>query len=128
VEPWPGILIVEDDPLIRSLVEDALCDGGFEAAISSSGEEAVKLLTENGKYCALVTDVSLGRNKMTGWDVARHARELHPDFPVVYMTGDSAAEWTVHGVPHSILLTKPFAPAQIVTAVSQVLNNSQPAV
>ena len=46
----------------------------------------------------------------------------HPQFPVVYMTGDSAAEWDSIGVPNSILLTKPFAPAQLVTALSQLLN------
>jgi hypothetical protein len=44
------------------------------------------------------------------------------------MTGDSAAEWASHGVPKSILLTKPFAPAQLLTAVSQLLNEgSSPA-
>jgi hypothetical protein len=40
---------------------------------------------------------------------------------VVYITGDSAHEWTVHGVPNSVLVTKPFAAAQVVTAVSQLL-------
>ena len=40
----PIILIVEDDQLIQSLVEDTLRDGGFESAIAASGEEAVTLL------------------------------------------------------------------------------------
>jgi hypothetical protein len=38
------------------------------------------------------------------------------------MTGVAAEEWARLGVPKSILLTKPFAPAQLVTAVSQLLN------
>jgi hypothetical protein len=38
------------------------------------------------------------------------------------MTGGNAAERPSHGVPNSILLTKPFAPAQLVTAVAQLLN------
>jgi hypothetical protein len=42
--------------------------------------------------------------------------------PVVYMTGASADQWTSQGVPNSILLQKPFAPAQLMTAVSQLLN------
>ena len=63
---------------------------------------------------------------MDGWDVARHAREGKPDMPVVYMTGDSADEWASKGVPNSILLTKPFAPAQLVTAVAQLLNTGTP--
>ena len=53
---------------------------------------------------------------------AKQARELDPNFPVVYMTGAAADQWPVHGVPNSVLLTKPFAPAQLVTAISNLLN------
>lgn len=117
------ILVVEDDPLIQTIVEDALTDGGFQVAIASWGETAVELLDASDvKYRALVTDINLGRGKMDGWEVARRAREINPQFSVVYMTGDSAAEWDSKGVPNSILLTKPFAPAQLVTALSQLLN------
>lgn len=122
MENLPVILVVEDDLLIQSLVEDALTDDGFEAAIASSGEEAMTLLNGgNTKYRALVTDINLG-GKIGGWDVARHGREIDPELPIVYMTGDSADEWNSQGVPKSILLTKPFAPVQLVTAVSNLLN------
>jgi CheY-like chemotaxis protein len=117
------ILVIEDDPPIQVVVEDALTEGGFEPAVAPSGEEAVTLLKGNkSKYRALVTDINLGRDKMDGWEIAMHAREIDPEFPIVYMTGDSADEWASKGVPSSILLTKPFAPAQLVTAVSQLLN------
>jgi hypothetical protein len=43
-------------------------------------------------------------------------------FPVVYMSGVAADEWLVQGVPNSIMLRKPFAPVQLVTAVSNLLN------
>lgn len=76
----------------------------------------------DGKYRALVTDINLGRDKLNGWDVARHAREIDPGFPVIYMSGDSAEDWASKGVPNSVMLSKPFAPAQLVTAVSQLLN------
>jgi DNA-binding response OmpR family regulator len=59
---------------------------------------------------------------MSGWQVAKQARELDPTFPIVYMTGASANDWPSHGVPNSVLLEKPFAPAQLVTAVAQLLN------
>jgi CheY-like chemotaxis protein len=88
------ILIVEDDHLIQSVVEETLTDGGFEIVIASSGENAVELLDgSHGKYRALVTDINLGPGKLDGWDVARHAREIDPDFPVVYMSGKDAADW-----------------------------------
>ncbi|WP_346658054.1 response regulator [Bradyrhizobium sp. 157] len=76
-------------------------------------------------YKALVTDVSL-KGSLSGWEVARQIREKVPAFPVVYMTGAAADEWTSQGVPNSILLQKPFAPAQLVTAVSNLLNTGTP--
>jgi CheY-like chemotaxis protein len=76
---------------------------------------------------ALVTDINLGSGELDGWDVARHAREIEPQFPVVYMSGIEADQWASKGVPNSIMLAKPFAPAQLVTAVSQLLNATPPA-
>jgi CheY-like chemotaxis protein len=126
LEELPLILVVEDDQSVQSIVEDALGDGGFEPAIAASGEEAVTLLKGgSAKYRALVTDINL-RGNMGGWEVAKKAREIDPNFPVVYMTGANADEYGSHGVPNSILLTKPFAPAQLVTAVSQLLNTGTP--
>ena len=102
------ILVVEDDPLIQILVEEQLTDGGFELAIATSGEDAVTLLKGgNTKYRALVTDINL-HGKMEGWDVGKQARKIDPAFPVIYMTGAAADQWASHGVPNSILLTKPF--------------------
>ena len=63
---------------------------------------------------------------MDGWEVARHAREIDPALPVVYMNGGSAEDWGSKGVPNGIVLAKPFAPAQLVTAISQLLNASTP--
>ena len=127
MEKLPIVLVVEDDQLLLSIVEESLTDGGFDIVIATSGENAVELLdASKGKYRALVTDINLGPGKMDGWEVARHAREVDPDFPVVYVSGDSAEEWASKGVPNSIMLTKPFAPAQLVTAVSQLLNAATP--
>jgi len=121
------ILVVEDDHLIQTIVTEAMTEAGFEIVMASSGEQAVELLdSPEGQFRALVTDINLGGDKLSGWDVARHAREINPDFPVVYMSGESAADWASKGVPHSIMVAKPFAPAQLVTAVSQLLNTRTP--
>jgi DNA-binding response OmpR family regulator len=120
------ILVIEDDEAVQGVVEDALTDGGFEPAIAASGEEAVTLLKGGlTKYRALVIDIGL-RGRMDGWEVAKQARERYPAFPIIYMTAAHADQWASQGVPNSILLTKPFAPAQLVTAVSQLLNTSTP--
>jgi DNA-binding response OmpR family regulator len=118
----PTILLIEDEDALQAIVEDALTEGGFHIATVRTGEEAVTLLKGGAaSYRALVTDVHL-LGRIDGWDVARAAREIDPHFPVVYMTGAAADKWPVLGVPNSILLQKPFAPAQVVAAVSQLLN------
>lgn len=122
----PLILVVEDDYRLQGVVEDFLREGGFETHALSSGEEALTLFRGRvAEYRALVTDVSL-KGTINGWEVAKQIRESAADFPVVYMTGAAADQWTSHGVPNSILLQKPFAPAQLVTAVSQLLNAVRP--
>lgn len=125
-EKLPVVLVVEDDDAIQTIVEAALTDAGFDPAIAPSGEEAVTLLKGmKSKYRALVTDISL-RGTMDGWEVAHQAREIDPDFPIIYMSGKSAAEWASKGVPNSIMLEKPFAPAQLVTAIANLLNSGTP--
>jgi CheY-like chemotaxis protein len=146
-----GILFQRDRfQLIQSVVEETLTDGGFEIDIAASAaplrdvvgrgpmmqslptilvveDDHIELLDKaSGKYRALVTDINLGRGQIDGWEIARHAREIDPEFPVVYMSGDSAEAWASKGVPNSIMLAKPFAPAQLGTAVSQLLNSGTP--
>ena len=122
----PIVLVIEDDDSIQTVVEDALSDAGFEPAIAPSGEEAVTLLKGmKNTYRALVTDITL-RGKIDGWEVAHQARQIDPEFPIVYISGKSAAEWPSKGVPNSIMLPKPFAPAQLVTAIANLLNRTTP--
>lgn len=116
------ILFVEDEPLISELMQVSLEDAGFSIEVGESGAEAISLFdARSAEIAALLTDVRLGAGP-SGWDVARHARHAKPDLPVGYMTGDSAADWAAEGVPKSVLLQKPFAPAQAVTALATLLN------
>jgi DNA-binding response OmpR family regulator len=120
------IMVIEDDAEIQAIIDEALCDGGYEPALAASGEEAITLLRGGQtKYRVLVTDIDLA-GRIDGWEVARVAREIDPVFPIIYMTGAAADLWPVKGVPNSLLLTKPFAPAQLVTAISNLLNTGGP--
>jgi hypothetical protein len=47
-----------------------------------------------------------------------------PVLPIVYMTGDSAADWPVQGVPNSAVVQKPYASAQLVTAISTLITSA----
>jgi len=116
------VLVVEDDRLIQVMIEEALSDGGFQSTVTGSGEEAMMLLLANKNlYRAIVTDINLVGN-CNGWEVAQRSREIDPSMPVIYTTGTHGEDWASKGVPNSVLLTKPFAPAQLVTALSNLLN------
>jgi len=122
-------LVVEDETLIEEVVVLGLEDAGYAVATAHTAEEAIASLEKTDSTVrTIVTDVNLVPNKLTGWDVARRARELTADIPIVYMSGASGHDWTSHGVPNSVLIAKPFAIGQIVTAVSQLLNAGGPTV
>ena len=69
---------------------------------------------------ALVTDIRLPGGS-DGWEVARHARELRADLPVVYVTADSVTDWPAKGVPNSVVVQKPYAAIQLLTAVATLI-------
>ena len=118
------LLLVEDDDAVRPTLEDALREGGFELEIANSGGKALAILeSHKDKLRGLVTDINLGPGP-DGWEVARRGRELIPTLPVVYMSGAASQEWPAKGVPHSTVVAKPFAPAQLITAISALINVS----
>ncbi|MFZ5685693.1 MAG: response regulator [Pseudomonadota bacterium] len=122
-DPNTTILVVDDEPLILDLVENALTEAGFAVRTAISADEAIEILEhpEGDQVAGLVSDVNLGDR--SGWSVATRARELEPTIPVVYVTGDSAHEWDSRGAPRSMVIGKPFAPAQIVIAIATLLND-----
>lgn len=118
------LLLVEDDPALRSLMGEVLQGEGFDVTVATSGGAALKFLNADGaSFKALVTDIKLGSGPK-GWDVAHRARELFSDLPVVYIGGTSVNKWSAHGVPGSVMLQKPFLMAQLVTALATLLNQA----
>jgi DNA-binding response OmpR family regulator len=113
------ILYVDDEPLIQDMVEAALQDAGFSVVLATTPAEALEAI-RSPELRGLVTDINLA-HPMDGWEVARHARETHPQMPVVYVSGLCEADWTVKGVPQSLMIAKPFAPAQIIVALSTLM-------
>ena len=120
----PLVLLAEDEPAIADIIEISLEEAGFAVLRTSSGVDAIKGLEARPKrFCAVVTDIKMP-GASDGWDVGRRARELISGVPVVYMSGDSTAEWTSQGVPGSVMIAKPFAPVQVVTAISSLMNQT----
>ncbi len=118
----PLLLVVEDEYFLKADLEQILNDAGFATETVSSGEEALALFeADQKKYDALITDVRVN-GTLTGWDISRHLREKEPVLPVVYVTGSCVEEWGSYGVPNSILIPKPITRAQLITALSNLLN------
>ncbi|MDW9548022.1 response regulator [Sinorhizobium meliloti] len=116
------ILLAEDEALLFLDYEAALADGGFVVVAVARGGKAIEVLrSADSEIAGVVTDIRF-YELPNGWSVARVAREIYPDIPVVYVTRHGALEWPSRGVANSILPEKPFALAQQVTAVSPLLN------
>jgi len=116
------VLLVEDEAVLLLHLEDVLEEAGFAVASASDGQQAIDLIAAwNQEYVGLITDIRLGQGQ-DGWEVAREARKRNPSIAVIYMTADSAADWSVRGVPNSQVLQKPFVDIQLLTALSHQLN------
>ncbi|MEY9772964.1 two-component system cell cycle response regulator CpdR [Sinorhizobium fredii] len=117
------IMLVEDEGLLLFEFEEALTEAGFNVVAVSSGTKAMDYLrSAEGAAKGVVTDIRLPDRAFDGWEVARIAREIDPEVVVVYISGHGAVDWPSKGVPNSIVLEKPFAIAQLITAISQLLN------
>ena len=116
------ILVVEDDPLIREFVVEALREVGFHVIHAANGEEALAWCRRRVAD-VLVTDIQLP-GKINGWQIAEGCREHNPDLPVIYATGFSPIEH--RPVPGSMLLQKPFHSEQIVSAVREMTARPRP--
>ncbi|WP_080605607.1 response regulator [Sinorhizobium fredii] len=77
------------------------------------------LRSAEGAAKGVVTDIMLSDRAVDGWEVARTAREIDPEVAVVYISGHGAVDWpSERAFPNSIVLEKPFAIAQLITAIS----------
>lgn len=117
------ILVIEDEPMIRLDLMDILENAGFTVKEAVDGPRAMTAIDSCDHLAGIVTDINLGSG-LRGWEIARRARRKFPDLAVVYITGDSATEWPTEGVPNSIVLEKPFADAQVVSAITTMLNQA----
>jgi CheY-like chemotaxis protein len=114
------VLLVEDETFVLMHVATMLEDYGYEVLTATHGGEALTALAVHAaRMGALVTDIRLPGGS-GGWQIARRARELRPDLPVVYISGDGARDWPVQGVPHSVMLAKPFSASELIEALASL--------
>jgi len=115
VEATDGLrlLVCEDDALIRMDITDMLRDAGHHVFESSSADRALTLL-KTEKIDMLITDVGLPDR--TGLELAKEARELNSELPVVFATGGAHAQ-TGTGIGNCKVLIKPFSDIDLLAAI-----------
>ena len=112
------VLVVEDDPLIREFVVEALREEGFDVVQAADAEEALEWCRRRFAD-VLVTDVRLP-GTVDGWQIAERCRQHNPDLPVIYATGFSpVTPWPVAG---SMLLQKPFQVEELAAKIGEMLS------
>ncbi|MEO6153226.1 MAG: ATP-binding protein [Croceibacterium sp.] len=116
------VLVIDDEPIVRMLVVDALIDMGFDCVEAGDGPSGLALLETAGQVDLLVTDVGLPGG-MNGRQVADRARELRPGLKVLFITGyaENAALNHGHIGPGTRVLTKPFAVTELMERVDSLL-------
>jgi CheY-like chemotaxis protein len=102
------VLLVEDEFLISEMVAESLSGQGFSVRAVSNGIDALQHLAV-APVDILFTDISLPGG-IDGTTLARKARELLPDLPVVYASGGLRMFDLPSRVPHSIFVAKPYDP------------------
>lgn len=121
------VLIVDDDPVIRNLVQAVLEGEGYKVVAAEDGKQAIDLLDSESRpldYCLIVLDVVMPG--MNGFDVLTRLK-LHShtqSIPVLMLTGEDKAEdiMTGYSVGADYYITKPFTRQQLIFGIQLVLS------
>jgi CheY-like chemotaxis protein len=114
-------LVVDDEDHVCELITDMLGEIGFELECVRSDRDAYRRLSRPADFGLLLVDVNLGAGT-TGFDVARFARQMDPDLPVIYVSGQAGHDsFKTFGVPGSGFVAKPFTTEELHQAVRQAL-------
>jgi DNA-binding NarL/FixJ family response regulator len=120
------ILIVDDDPSLRTLVACALDQAGFDTVEAATSEEALELARRN-ELSLVVLDVNIP--EVSGYEICRRLRdEFGPALPILFLSGertesfDKVAGLLVGGDDY---LVKPFSPDELVARVQKLAGRAQ---
>jgi CheY-like chemotaxis protein len=114
-----SILVLEDDDLVREVVERTLARLGYEVTVATRPSEAIGLAGSRD-FDLLVTDVVMP--EMTGNVVAGEIRKARPDLPVVFMSGYTAGVLNLDVGPLDVYASKPMTAGRIARAVREGLD------
>jgi len=120
------VLLVEDDEMLRRMLARTLRGEGFGVVEADNGEVALQVLGASGNPPSLaLTDITMP--VMDGFEFARRFHTLHPDVPLLFMSG--AMPRTSQPIPllevGTHLLLKPFGPDVLLEAITAMLSHDR---
>ncbi|WP_298864363.1 response regulator [uncultured Sulfitobacter sp.] len=121
----PTVLVVDDDPKIRTLLRNVLEDDGFRVCEAQTEEEVLRIMADT--TVSLITlDLNLGSE--SGIEIARHIRRTS-DVPIIMVTGKDDVIDRVVGleVGADDYITKPFHVREVIARIRSVLRRSEAA-
>jgi two-component system, cell cycle sensor histidine kinase and response regulator CckA len=118
------ILLVEDEPAVRLMTSRALQELGYGVMEASGGHQALGILEREGGIDLLITDVIL--HGMDGPELARRAKELRSELPVLFISGYTDDEMVRRGLLDAgqPFLQKPFTPEALSREVATLLKRT----
>ena len=113
------ILVVDDQDIIRELIQQQLAEDGHQVQTAGSGQEALEKMA-CGDFDLIVTDQSMPG--MTGEELAVVAKERRPGTSVILLTGFGGATAETHDTPPGVnlILGKPATAFDLRRAIVQV--------
>jgi PAS domain S-box-containing protein len=117
------ILVVDDEPAIRTVTERILKRAKFDVITADSGTAAIDALnTHKASILAVVLDMKMP--DMNGEQAMERLREIRPDLPILLSSGYSEVEITkrLEGKGLSAFLAKPYRSADLINAINDVLS------
>jgi CheY-like chemotaxis protein len=114
----PLLLLVEDEPSLRTLVVSVLEDRGYEVLQAGNGLDAIELAERHrGRIDLLLTDIVMPG--LSGPELAHRLRRLRPGLEVLFMSGYNDSRVVSRGVEQANvnLLVKPFTPSELINRV-----------
>jgi DNA-binding response OmpR family regulator len=117
------ILVTDDDPQIRALLEEYLAENGLRVSVASSGKEMSKILTDEA-IDLIVLDLRLAGED--GLAIARALRDQSA-IPIVMLTGVRDEADRIMGLELGAddYLTKPFSPRELLARIRTVLRRTK---
>jgi two-component system nitrogen regulation response regulator NtrX len=120
------ILVVDDEADIRELVSGILEDEGHRCRLARDSDEALKLIEERRPHLVIL-DIWLQGSRLDGLEVLSIIKRVHPDLPVVIISGHGNIETAVTAIKRGAYdyIEKPFKSDRLILVTMRALEASQ---